>query len=73
MAEGGKSHRKKKSGRKAEKRKAAEGRKKGGGDGDMGGASTRAALTDDQARWKGLGEGRGCCGEVVACHSKICN
>ena len=50
MAEGGKSHRKKKAGRKAEKRKAAEGKKKGGGDGDMGGASTRAALSADQVR-----------------------
>lgn len=35
MAEGGKSHRKKKAGRKADKRKAAESKKKGtAGDGD---------------------------------------
>lgn len=47
----GKGHRKKKAGRKAEKRKTAEGKKKPGNeDGGSVGGSTRAALTDEQAR-----------------------
>lgn len=55
MAEGGKSHRKKKAGRKAEKRKAASDskREQRGNGGDGGTTGARVILSDEQASLEG--------------------